>query len=267
MNTRLLTRGGLVGLAVLTAVYLVLPVFVVVPTSFNDSSFMSFPPEQWSMRWYETYFNDPAWVSGTLNSLKIGLLVTVLATVLGVLASLAMVRGRYPLRALVSSLVVAPVLVPYVIIGLAVYAAFLRMGLTQTTLGFVLVHTALAVPFVVINVSSALVSFDRRLEMASMSLGAGPLGTFARVTLPVIAPSVMAGALFAFITSFDEVVTSIFLAGPDLTTLPVQMWSGVRVQIDPTVAAVSTMLLFVTLTLFACAGVLRALRNRRLDRA
>ncbi|MFC7505353.1 ABC transporter permease [Nocardioides sp. CPCC 206347] len=264
MNTKLLCRTGLVGLVVLTALYLVAPVFVVVPTSFNDSSFLEFPPKAFSTRWYESFFSDPAWVNATLNSLQIGFLVTILSAVLGTAAAMAMVRGRYPVKALVSGLVLAPILVPYVIIGLAVYALFLEIGLTQSILGFVLVHTALAVPFVVINVSAALVSFDERLEMASMSLGANRLTTFLRVTLPCIAPSVAAGALFAFITSFDEVVVSVFLAGPDVSTLPVQMWSGVRVQIDPTVAAVSTMLLLVTLALFASAGLVRVLRSRRL---
>ena len=267
MTTRFLCRAGLVGLAVLTAIYLVAPVFVVVPTSFNSSSFLEFPPKQLSMRWYESFFTDPAWVNSALNSLQIGLWVTLLAVVLGTAAALAMVRGRYPLRAAVGALLVAPILVPYVILGLGVYALFLELGLTQTILGFVLVHTALAVPFVVINVSSALVSFDERLELAAMSLGANRLTTFLRITLPNILPSVAAGALFAFITSFDEVVTSIFLAGPDLNTLPVQMWSGVRVQIDPTVAAVSTMLLLITLALFSTAALVRALGTRRTQKA
>jgi putative spermidine/putrescine transport system permease protein len=266
MTTKLLCRPGLVALAVLTAIYLVAPVFVVVPTSFNDSSFLEFPPQQLSLRWYESFFTDPAWVNSALNSLQIGLWVTVLAAVLGTAAALAVVRGRYPLKAAVGALLVAPILVPYVILGLAVYAVFLELGLTQTILGFVLVHTALAVPFVVINVSSALVSFDERLEMAAMNLGANRLSTFVRITLPNILPSVAAGALFAFITSFDEVVTSIFLAGPDVSTLPVQMWSGVRVQIDPTVAAVSTMLLLITLALFASAGLVRVVRSRRQQR-
>ncbi|SNR69363.1 ABC transporter permease [Blastococcus mobilis] len=266
MRSRILVRAALAALATLTGIYLIAPVFFVVPTAFNDSPFLAFPPETWSLRWFGAYFADATWIASTLNSIKIGLLVTVLSSVLGTLAALAMVRGRYPVRAAVGGLVLAPILVPYVIVGLAVYAAFLRLGLTQTTLGFVLVHTALAVPFVVINVSSALYSYDRRLDLAAMNLGASPLTAFARVTLPIIAPSVAAGALFAFITSFDEVVTSIFLAGPDMTTLPVQMWSGVRVQIDPTVAAVSTLLLLITLSLFACAGLARALRNRRLNR-
>lgn len=250
-------------LAALTAVYLVLPVFIVIPTSFSDSAFLEFPPKAWSWRWYENFFTDLTWLDSAVASLQIGVQVTLLSLVLGTAAALGMVRGSYPGRALVSALVMAPVLVPYVIIGLAVYAVFLEAGITETVLGFVLVHTALAVPYVVITVSSALMSFDRRLEQAAMSLGAGPLTTFARVTLPLIAPSLASGAVFAFVTSFDEVVTSVFLSGPDLTTLPVRMWSGVRVQIDPTVAAVSSMLLLVTLSLFAAAGLVRLLRRRK----
>lgn len=266
-RTKLLCRAGLVGVTVLTAIYLIAPVFVVIPTSFSNSSFLEFPPEELSLRWYKSFFTDPAWINSALNSLQIGLWVTLLAVLLGTAASLAMVRGRYPLRAAVGALLVAPILVPYVILGLAVYALFLEIGLTQTILGFVLVHTALAVPFVVINVSSALVSFDERLELAAMNLGANRVTTFLRVTLPNIMPSIAAGGLFAFITSFDEVVTSVFLAGPDLSTLPVQMWSGVRVQIDPTVAAVSTMLLLITLALFSAAGLARALGTRRTQKA
>lgn len=267
MTGRLVCRCGLAALVVLTALYLVAPVFVVIPTAFNDSAFLEFPPKAFSTRWFESYFGDPAWINATLNSLQIGLWVTVLSVLMGTAAALAMVRGRYPVRALVSGLVLAPVLVPYVIIGLAVYALFLELGLTESILGFVLVHTALAVPFVVINVSAALVGFDERLELAAMNLGANRVSTFLRVTLPGIAPSMMAGALFAFVTSFDEVVTSVFLAGPDVSTLPVEMWSGVRVQIDPTVAAVSTMLLLVTLALFASAGLVHAFRVRSRARA
>ncbi|MEO3873464.1 ABC transporter permease [Nonomuraea sp. B12E4] len=256
-------RIALWALAALTALYLVLPVFIVIPMSFSDSAFLEFPPQDWSVRWYENFFTDLTWLDSTIASLQIAVQVTLLSLVLGTAAALGMVRGRYPLKALVSGLVMAPVLVPYVIVGLAVYAVFLKLGITETALGFVLVHTALAVPYVVITVSSALMSFDRRLEHAAMGLGAGPVTTFARVTLPLIAPSLASGAVFAFVTSFDEVVTSVFLSGPDLTTLPVQMWSGVRVQIDPTVAAVSSMLLLVTLSLFAAAGVARLVRRRK----
>lgn len=263
MTTKRAVRAGLGILAAFTAAGLVLPVLVVVPTSFSDSTFLQFPPEKWSLRWYEAFFTDEVWTASTLASVQIALIVTLLSVLIGTAAALAMVRGRYPLRTMVSGLVLAPILVPYVITALGVYALFLELGLTQTTLGFVLVHTALAVPYVVITVSSALVAFDRRLELAAMNLGAGPVTAFVRITLPLILPSVLSGAVFAFTTSFDEVVTSIFLSGPEMTTLPVQMWSGVRVRIDPTVAAASSMLLLITLSLFAAAGLVRLAGRRR----
>ncbi|HEY0484797.1 MAG TPA: ABC transporter permease [Mycobacteriales bacterium] len=252
--TRLLVRGGLSALALVTGIYLLLPVLVVVPTSFSASSFLKFPPEGLSTRWYQSFVDDPSWMDALSTSARVAVLSSVCSVVLGVLAALGLVRGRFPFRSGVTALVVAPIIVPYVIVGLSVYIAFLRLGLTQTTVGMVLVHTALAVPYVAINVASGLATFDRRLELAAMSLGAGPVATFFRITLPVIAPSVLAGAVFAFITSWDEVVVAIFLSGPDLSTLPVRMWSGVRVQIDPTVAAVSSLSLLATVGVFAGVG-------------
>src|SRR5690606_16091159 len=197
----------------------------------------------------------------SLASLKVALLSAVSSVVLGVLASLALVRGRMPFRNTIIAILLAPLIVPYVIIGLASYIVFLQLGLTQTTLGFVLVHTCLAVPYVVINVVAGLVSVDRRVEMAAMSLGAGPVTTFFQVTLPLILPSVLSGGLFAFFISWDEVVTAIFLSGPELTTLPVQMWSGIRVQIDPTVAAISTIVMLVIFGSFIVLGLTRLIRQ------
>jgi ABC-type spermidine/putrescine transport system permease subunit II len=234
--TKALTRTALGILAVLIGMYLVLPVLIVVPMSLSNSAYLSFPPGELSLRWFHNIVDDPVWLQSTFASFKVAMLSSVLAVVLGVLAALALVRGRMPFRGAITAVLLAPLIVPYVIIGLAAYIAFLRLGLTETTLGFVLVHTCLAVPYVIINVVAGLVSVDRRLEMAAMSLGAGPLTTFFTVTLPLILPSVLAGGLFAFIISWDEVVTAIFLAGPELTTLPVQMWSGIRVQIDPRAA-------------------------------
>lgn len=259
--TRILTRTGLVLLAVLVGIYLLLPVLIVVPMSFSNSSFLNFPPEGFSMRWYRELANDPAWLDSAISSLKIAVLSSICAVVLGVLAALALVRGSIPFRNTVSAILLAPLIVPYVIVGLSVYIAFLKVGLTETTIGFVLVHTALAVPYVTINVATGLIGVDRRLEMASMNLGAGPVSTFFRITLPLIFPSVMAGALFAFITSWDEVVTAIFLSGPELTTLPVKMWSGIRVQIDPTVAAISSLSLFVILGSFLAVGLGRLIQK------
>jgi len=259
--TKILTRGGLAALAVLIGVYLILPVVIVVPMSFSDSSFLSFPPGETSLRWFRNILDDPVWLESAATSLRVAVLTAVCSVVLGTLAALALVRGRLPFRNAITAVLLAPVIVPYVIVGLAAYIAFLQLGLTETTLGFVLVHTCLAVPYVVINVTAGLVSVDRRLEMAAMSLGAGPVTTFFTVTLPLILPSVLSGALFAFFISWDEVVTAIFLSGPEMTTLPVQMWSGVRVRIDPTVAAISTLVLLVVFGSFLVLGLTRLVRR------
>lgn len=259
--TRILTRSGLVLLAACVGIYLLLPVLIVVPMSFSDSSFLSFPPDKFSTRWYQALLDDPAWLESAMASLRVALLAAASSVVLGVLAALALVRGSIPFRNTISAILLAPLIVPYVIVGLSVYIAFLKIGLTETTLGFVLVHTALAVPYVTINVATGLIGVDRRLEMAAMNLGAGPISTFFRITLPLIAPSVLAGALFAFITSWDEVVTAIFLSGPELTTMPVKMWSGIRVQIDPTVAAISSLSLFVILGSFLAVGLGRLIQK------
>ena len=259
--TKILTRGGLAILAALIGVYLVLPVLIVVPMSFSDSSFLSFPPGEMSLRWFHNILDDPVWIDSALASLQVAVLSALCAVVLGVLAALALVRGRLPFRNTIIAVLLAPLIVPYVIVGLAAYIAFLQLGLTQTMLGFVLVHTCLGVPYVVINVVAGLVSVDRRLEMAAMSLGAGPVTTFFKVTLPLILPSVLASGLFAFFISWDEVVAAIFLSGPDMTTLPVQMWSGVRVQIDPTVAAISTLVLLAIFGSIIVLGLTRLVQR------
>ncbi|KAM9863751.1 ABC transporter permease [Leucobacter sp. BZR 635] len=254
---KILTRTFLGILAVLIGVYLLMPVLVIVPMSWSESPYLSFPPEGFTMQWYEKFFNDAAWMSSLGHSISIGLLSALLSVVLGTMGALALVRGKFPFRGAVMGVLLAPMIVPFVIVGLAVYITFLGLGLAQTTLGFVLVHTALGVPYVLINVVASLSSVDRRLEMAAMNLGASPIETFFRITLPLILPGMLAGALFAFITSWDEVVVAIFLSGPDITTMPVKMWSGIRVQIDPTIAAISTISLIVILAAFAGQGVIK----------
>lgn len=257
MITKVLTRASLGVIAIGIAIYLLMPVLVIIPMSWSESPYLSFPPEGFTTQWYENFFTDAAWMSSLGNSLTIGLLSALCSVVLGTLAALALVRGNFPFRGAIMAVLLAPMIVPFVIVGLAVYITFLGLGLTQTTLGFVLVHTALGVPYVLINVVASLSSVDRRLEMAAMNLGASPIGTFFRITLPLILPGMLAGALFAFITSWDEVVVAIFLSGPDVTTLPVKMWSGIRVQIDPTIAAISTISLVVILAVFAGQGVIK----------
>lgn len=257
MITKILTRSFLGLLALGIAVYLLMPVLVIIPMSWSESPYLAFPPEGFTFQWYENFFGDSAWMSALGHSLTIGLLSALFAVVLGTLAALALVRGNFPFRGAIMAVLLAPMIVPFVIVGLAIYITFLSLGLTQTTFGFVLVHTALGVPYVLINVVASLSSVDRRLEMAAMNLGATPIGTFFRITLPLILPGMLAGALFAFITSWDEVVVAIFLSGPEVTTLPVKMWAGIRVQIDPTIAAISTISLIVILAVFAGQGVIK----------
>lgn len=265
--TRIATRTALATLAALIAVYLLLPVLLIIPMAFGESTFLTFPPQGFSFQWFEALFNDPSWVGSAASSFSVAAGSAALAVVLGTLASLALVRGRIPFRGPVLAVLLAPLVVPYVIVGLAIYIAFLRVGLTETPLGFVLVHTCLGVPYVMINVVSGLSTVDRRLEMASMNLGATPAATFLRITLPAIAPNMLAGGLFAFITSWDEVVVAIFLSGPEMTTLPVKMWSGIRVQIDPTLAAVSSLVLLIIVSAFILSGILRMVQSRRARRA
>lgn len=244
-------------LGALTVFFLMAPTFVVVPMSFTASNALTFPPEGFSTRWYEKMLTDPQWSTGFVNSAQVAFLTAVLATVLGTLAALGTVRGQFPGKSAVNALVLSPLIVPVIIIAIGMFSVFVRWKITGTIVGLVLAHTALAVPFVVVNVATSLRTMDRNLELAAQSLGAGPVRTFRRITLPLILPGVLAGGLFAFITSWDEVVVSIFLTTARFRTLPVEMWEQVRQVVDPTVAAVSTTLLTVTTTVLLLAFVVR----------
>jgi putative spermidine/putrescine transport system permease protein len=200
---------------------------------------------------------DPQWSTGFVNSAQVAFLTAVLATVLGTLAALGTVRGRFPGKSAVNALILSPLIVPVIIIAIGMFSMFVRWKIAGSIVGLVLAHTALAVPFVVINVATSLRTIDRNLELAAMNLGADRARTFLRITLPMILPGMFAGALFAFITSWDEVVVSIFLTTARFRTLPVEMWEQVRQVVDPTVAAVSTTLLAVTTTILLLAFVVR----------
>jgi putative spermidine/putrescine transport system permease protein len=249
--SRLLVAG-----CALIGAWLLAPMLVVVPMSFTDRRSLAFPPKGWSLEWYRNFFTDPQWYDALIASLQIAVLVTIVATIFGTAAAFALVRGRFPGKALVSGLLLAPLVVPVVIVAIAVFAMYLRWHLSGTVHGFVLAHSALAIPFVIITVSSSLRTFDRRLELAAQNLGANAASTFRSVTLPLILPGVLSGALFAFITSFDEVVVALFIQSPEVRTLPVQMFTSVTREVDPTIAAASTMILALTtslLVLFALA--------------
>jgi putative spermidine/putrescine transport system permease protein len=250
-------RLALLTLGVATVIFLVAPMLVVIPMSFTGAQILSWPPEGFSLQWYAKMIDDPQWSRGFVNSMQVATLTALLATILGTLAALGIVRGRFPGRNLANALILSPLIVPVIIIAIGFFAFYSIVKLTGSLPGLVLAHTALAVPFVIISVGTALRTMDRNLELAAASLGADPWRTFWRVTFPIILPGVFAGALFAFITSWDEVVVSIFMTSTRFRTLPVEMWEQVRQVVDPTVAAVATVVMIVTTTLLLFVFVIR----------
>lgn len=229
----------------LVAVWLIAPVLVVIPLAFAGQKSFVFPPTSYSAQWFDELLNNPEWRDAMLTSVRIAFLVVVVSTVLGTAAALGLQRSGLRGLAIARGALIAPMIVPVVITAVGVYAVFLPRDLLGTDLGFILAHTVLALPFVVVAVSTSLADMDRRLEDAAASLGARPTVSFFTVTLPLILPGMMAGAVFAFIASFDELVVSLFIASPLKRTLPVQMYDSLE-QIDPTIAAASVVFLVVT---------------------
>ncbi|PDQ34552.1 MAG: polyamine ABC transporter permease [Candidatus Lumbricidophila eiseniae] len=262
MRTSLPTKIALWALAVVVSAWLVFPSIIVIPLSFTDKASLVFPPSGWSPRWYERFFSNPAWTMALGNSLLIGLLVAVLATILGTLAafSLRALRNRSLANALKLGLL-APMIMPGIIIAIGLYALFLKLGWVGTLHGFVFAHTVLALPFTVIAITVGLAGFDAQLEQAALSLGANPLSTFFWVTLPNVLPSMISGALFAFVTSFDEVLLSLFIKSPYLNTLPVLMYSSVTRNTDPTLAAAATLIMVIT-TVLVITGLILSGRKK-----
>lgn len=248
---------GLRLLCGLVLLFLVLPILVIVPLSFNSGTFLIYPMQGFSMRWYEDFFGSAGWMRALKNSMIIAPAATVLAMILGTLAAIGLTRSEFRGKALVMSLLISPMVVPVVIVGVASYLFFAPLGMGNSFVSLILVHAVLGVPFVIITVSATLQGFNQNLVRAAASLGASPLTTFRRVTLPLIAPGVISGALFAFATSFDEVVVTLFLAGPEQATLPRQMFSGIRENLSPTIAAAATLLIAFSVVLLLTLEWLR----------
>jgi putative spermidine/putrescine transport system permease protein len=243
--------------------FLALPVLIVVPLSFSSGTYLQFPTPGWSLRWYTAFLFNPEWTGAALLSLRVGAFVTILALALGTPAAIGLAKLRLSSRRLINALVLSPLIVPGIIVAIGTYFAYAQYGLVGNPLALVLAHTCLAVPFVVINVSAALTGVDTRLQQAAANLGADPAGVFRRVTLPLIAPGLFAGAVFAFITSFDELLVALFLSGTGAVTLPRRMFDEIRYDIDPTIAAASTLLIATTTGLMFTAEMLRR-RSQRL---
>lgn len=233
----------LVGIgAAIVVLFLVVPILLVLPMSLTNASYLSFPPRGLSGQWYAAYLGSPEWMAATGRSFEIGLLTMLLATVLGTLAAFALVRNPFKGSGVVGALILAPMICPRMVLAVALFYLYAHLSLVGTTLGLVLGHTVLAIPYVVVTVTAALKGYDPRLDQAALVLGATPWKTFRHVTFPVIRAGLISGALFAFITSFDDLNLALFLTGGLFTTLPKKMWDDMLLQVHPTLAVVSTLM-------------------------
>jgi putative spermidine/putrescine transport system permease protein len=252
-----LPRALLIVAATLVLVFVLVPTFFVVPVSFTAGSFMSLPPQGLSLRWYHVYLDSPTWWSATIRSLSVATATAMLSTILGAGAAFVLARQRVPGRVAIMSLILAPLILPRIITAVALFYLFARLGLVGTQLGLVLGHTALAVPSVVITVLAVMRGYDVRQDQAAWSLGANRWKAFYHVTLPQIRPGLLAAFLFAFVTSFDDLTVALFVSGGSSATLPKQMWNDLLLQVNPTLAAVSTIVLVIATVLIVLAELLR----------
>ena len=252
--------------------FLIAPLFVIFPLSFNAEQYIFFSddmlalkPEAFSLRWYEdmVYGTKNPWGLAFRNSLIIALFSTIGATLLGTLAALGLSSKYMPYKALIMSILISPMIVPLIISGSALFFFLAKVGLSSSFVGIIIAHIILGTPFVVITVTATLIGFDHSLTRAASSLGSTPSNTFFKIILPLITPGVISGALFAFVTSFDEVVVVLFLAGPGQTTVPIQMWTGLREQLSPTILAVATCLIIGSVIILVLMELLRR-RSERL---
>ena len=252
--------------------FLIAPLFVILPLSFNAEQYIHFSakmlaldPEGFSLRWYEDmiYGTKNPWGLATKNSLIIAFFATIGSTLLGTVAALGLSSRHMPYKAAFMALLISPMIVPLIISGTAIFFFMAKVGLAATHTGIILSHIILGTPFVVITVTATLSGFDHSVTRAAASLGSNPVNTFMKVTLPLITPGVISGALFAFVTSFDEVIVVLFLAGLENTTIPIQMWVGLREQLSPTILAVATCLIIMSTLILVSAELLRR-RSERL---
>ena len=270
--------------------FLIAPILIVIPLSFNAEPYFTFTekmlkldPSGYSTRWYDLlmtfgmidpdrtrdaawwsdFWANSSWMRAAKNSVIIGFFATILATALGTLAALGLSRAEMPARRMIMAVLISPMIVPIIITATGLFFFYSMSGLANTYLGIILAHATLGIPFVIITVTATLIGFDHSLTRAAASLGASPQTTFFKITMPLILPGVISGALFAFVTSFDEVVVVLFVAAHDQQTIPRQMWNGIREQISPAILAVATILVIISTLLLATIELLRR-RSERL---
>ena len=241
--------------------FLMAPIIVIIPLGFNSIPFFTYPMEGFSLRWYGEIFGDSPisilWQRSIVNSVIVAVCATILATTLGTLAALGLTRANFPFKGLIMGILISPIVVPIVVTAIGMFYFYAKVNLVSSLLGIILAHTALGVPFVVITVSATLAGFDHNMLRAGAILGANPVRVFRKVTLPIITPGVASGGLFAFATSWDEVVVVLFLASTEQHTVPRRMWSGIRELLSPTIIAAATLLIIVSIILMLSMEALR----------
>lgn len=247
------SRLWLYALVVVLFAFLVLPTLLVIPMSFSESQYLEFPPRHLSLRWYEAYFNSRSWMHATATSFKAATLTVIVATPLGTIAAYGLYNAELATARLVSLLLITPIVIPIILVGTAIFYAYVRLKLVNSLIGVVLAHSILAIPIVIMIVTSALKSFDMNQERVARSLGASRVTAFFTVVMPQIKFAVLTAAVLSFLTSFDEVIVSLFVSGGDNSTLTRIMFTALRDQIDPTIAAISTIMIVVTSLLLALA--------------
>ncbi len=240
----------------LVLAFLVVPILIIFPLALNPSDYLSFPPEGLSLRWFDTVLSDPGWLASLRLSFIVALLSTICAVLLALAAALALVRTDFHGKKIVYAIILLPMIVPNIITSIAVFFFFSSIGLPAFA-GIVLGHVALAIPVSTIILSATLQAFDTRLELAACSLGASRLVALRRITLPLIAPGIAASAIFSFLSSFDELLVAMFLSSPEQQTLPVRIWNAVQFQLDPSIAAVSAMLILFSAVALAVGNFLQ----------
>ena len=257
----------LLAFTVLACLYLVFPTFVILPLSFSSSLYLSFPPPGWSTQWYVALWNSPTYSVAFLHSIFIGLPAAAIAVVFGTMLALALVRGKVWGTRGLTALAIAPFLLPQIILAIGLYSILAKFGLTATYVGVIAGHAVVATPLVFITVSAALRSYDSTFEMAAMTLGANGWKSFWFVTFPMIRLGVLAGGIFAFSFSFDEIIIALFLTNTQTTTLPKQLYSELRYNMTPTIAAASSVIIAISLLLLTAVALIEKRSRKRIAAA
>jgi putative spermidine/putrescine transport system permease protein len=245
-------------------VFLIAPVLLLVPMSLGSAEIIEFPPSVIGIDQYRKFFSHPAWQTAVLNSLQVAVGTSIVSTTIGLLASLALVWGRFKGKGLINAFILSPMIVPLIVMALAFYITLSKLGMLGTRLGLILAYTPLTLPFSVLPISATLRGFDRSLEHAALNLGANRVQTFMKITFPIIRPGILTGAIFAFMIAFDEVVIALFICGSTAVTLPKKMWDVIRYEIEPMLPAISTLLLLLAAVILVLIGILQRRISHRM---